>query len=41
MIKLANEHALGLYASLGFVPTTTEDYDQLPISRQRALLASA
>jgi ribosomal protein S18 acetylase RimI-like enzyme len=30
-VEVDNEHALGLYTSLGFRPVTTEDYYRLPI----------
>ena len=29
-VEVDNEHALGLYTSLGFVRVTTEDYFRLP-----------
>ena len=31
-VAVENEHALGLYTSLGFIQTTTEDYYELPLS---------
>ncbi len=31
-VDVANEHALGLYTSVGFMPHTTEDYYALPLS---------
>ncbi len=31
-VAVENEHALGLYTSLGFVQTTTEDYYEFPVS---------
>jgi ribosomal protein S18 acetylase RimI-like enzyme len=31
-VDLENDHALGLYTSLGFIQTTTEDYYELPLS---------
>jgi ribosomal protein S18 acetylase RimI-like enzyme len=33
-VEVENEHALGLYTSLGFRPVTTEDYYRLPIPGQ-------
>jgi ribosomal protein S18 acetylase RimI-like enzyme len=30
-VAVDNDHALGLYTSLGFVPLTTEDYYELPL----------
>ena len=31
-VDVANDHALGLYTSVGFMPHTTEDYYALPLS---------
>jgi ribosomal protein S18 acetylase RimI-like enzyme len=31
-VDLENDHALGLYTSLGFIQTTSEDYYELPMS---------
>ena len=32
-VDVDNDHALGLYTSVGFMPHTTEDYYALPLSR--------
>jgi ribosomal protein S18 acetylase RimI-like enzyme len=32
-VEVDNDHALGLYTSLGFTPLTTEDYYELPLAR--------
>ena len=32
-VEVANDHALGLYTSLGFAPVTTEDYFRLGTRR--------
>jgi ribosomal protein S18 acetylase RimI-like enzyme len=31
-VAVENDHALGLYGSLGFTQITTEDYYELPLS---------
>jgi ribosomal protein S18 acetylase RimI-like enzyme len=31
-VDVDNDHALGLYTSVGFTPVITEDYYALPIS---------
>jgi ribosomal protein S18 acetylase RimI-like enzyme len=31
-VEVANDHALGLYTSVGFEPTATEDYYELPLA---------
>jgi ribosomal protein S18 acetylase RimI-like enzyme len=31
-VAVENDHALGLYTSLGFIQTTTEDYYEIPLS---------
>jgi ribosomal protein S18 acetylase RimI-like enzyme len=31
-VAVENDHALGLYTSLGFMQTTTEDYYEIPLS---------
>jgi ribosomal protein S18 acetylase RimI-like enzyme len=35
-VEVDNQHALGLYTSLGFAPTVTEDYWALPVGKTAA-----
>jgi len=35
-VEVANDHALGLYTSIGFEQVTTEDYYELPTAAATA-----